>query len=92
MSSSFLANKMKKAAKAKGIPLLIEAQSEINVPIFLPKTDILLVAPHCVNSLNKLEQLAQAYQVPILVISHEIYGLQKGEELLELALKTIQTK
>ncbi|MDR0922951.1 MAG: PTS sugar transporter subunit IIB [Hungatella sp.] len=86
MSSSLLAKQLKKAAGKKGIPCIIEAQSDINIRQRVKNAHILLIAPHCMHNLNEFNKVAKTAGIPIYLIPHEIYGMQKGEELLSIVL------
>lgn len=86
MSSSLLAKQLKKAACIRGIPCIIESQSDINIRQRMNNAHILLIAPHCMHNLNEFEKVAKTAGIPLFLIPHEIYGMQKGEDLLSIIL------
>ena len=86
MSSGFLANKARKAAKKKGLNVKIEAKSESEVSAYLPSIHILLLGPHYASQLKEFRALAAPYNVKVDVIPTEIYAILDGEGLVEFAL------
>ena len=49
LSSGFLAQGARKVAKKKGLNVKIEAKSETEAVLYLPKINVLLLAPHYEN-------------------------------------------
>ncbi len=86
-SSGLLAQKAKKAARDRGISASIDARSEAQVESFLEKIDVLLLGPHYASSLEKFQELARPYGVPVAVIPHQVYGLIDGNALLDQAIE-----
>ena len=91
-SSGLLAQKTKKAAMNRGMGINIDARSEAQAESFLGKIDVLLLAPHYVNVIDKFRALAEPYNVPVVAIPHRVYGLIDGEGLLDLAIKAVESK
>ena len=77
MSSGFLAQQMRGAAKKQGIMAKVEAKSQNNIADDLPKTDILLIGP---------------YAVPVLMIPKDMYAGLDGKGLLALCMETLKEK
>lgn len=90
MSSGFLAQQMRKAAKKRGIGTRVEAKSQSNMDDDLPQADILLIGPHLAYALDDLEKKCSPHRVPVRVIPKQMYGGLDGESLLDLALEAIQ--
>lgn len=90
LSSGFLAQKTRAAAKKAKIEAKIEAKSESEVSQYLDRMDILCIGPHYEFRLEAFKELAEPHNVPVIVIPEEIYSLLDGKSLLELAIKTIE--
>ncbi|MDQ0361171.1 PTS sugar transporter subunit IIB [Breznakia pachnodae] len=88
MSSGFLAQKARQAAKKKGIMASIDARAESEVNDYLKSIDVLMVGPHYAIRLNDFEQMAAPYNVPVVLIPQNIYAGLDGNALLELALES----
>ncbi len=89
MSSGFLASKMRKAAKKKGLAATVEAVAESNVGQMVQGFDILMIGPHYANQLPTFQKMCDVTGIPAVVIPQDIYGLLDGDGAVELALKTI---
>lgn len=90
LSSGFLAQKARQAAKKQKVDALIEAKSESEVTQYLPKMNILCVGPHYEFRLSAFQEMAKPYDIPVIVIPEEIYSMLDGAGLLKLALDTIK--
>ncbi|HIR91153.1 MAG TPA: PTS sugar transporter subunit IIB [Candidatus Limicola stercorigallinarum] len=90
MSSGFLAQQMRKAAKKRGISARIEARSQNDLSKALPDADILLIGPHLAYAQEDLEGICAPYGVPVRVIPKKMYGGLDGEGLLDLAISVIE--
>ncbi|RRJ61695.1 PTS sugar transporter subunit IIB [Paenibacillus oralis] len=90
MSSGFMAQKARKAAKKRGINVTVEAKSETEAAGFLPTVDILLLGPHYESHKGKFVEMAKPFNVPVDVIPQRIYGTLDGDKLLDFALETIE--
>lgn len=83
MSSGFLAQSMKKAAKKRKLPVSIKAASESSIDSYIDDADVLLVGPHMTYSIENIRKKAEEKDVPMAVIPEEIYGSLDGDRLLE---------
>lgn len=90
LSSGFLAQQGRKAAKKRKVNALIEAKSESEVTQYLPKMDVLCIGPHYAFRLDAFRKMAEPHGVPVVVIPEDIYSMLDGEGLLDLALSTIE--
>ncbi|BCA84686.1 PTS sugar transporter subunit IIB [Enterococcus saigonensis] len=90
MSSGFLAQKTRKAAKKQGVNASVEARSESEIPQYLDAIDILLLGPHYASLKEQMQEQAAPYSVPVEVIPQDIYGMLDGPGLLKFALEHIQ--
>lgn len=89
MSSGFLSQRTRVAAKKAGMNISIEARSESDIVDFLKDVDILLIAPHLAGKLEGMQKQCDPYGIPARIIPHEIYGGLDGEGLLELCKQTL---
>ena len=64
-----------------------EEALQAQVESFLEKIDVLLLGPHYASSLEKFQELARPYGVPVAVIPHQVYGLIDGNALLDQAIE-----
>lgn len=90
LSSGFLAQKARGAAKKEKLDVTVEAKSESEVTAFLPKMDILCIGPHYAFRLDAFREIAAPYKVPVIVIPEDIYSMLDGHGLLQLALNEIE--
>lgn len=89
MSSGFLAQKTRKAAKKRGISGSIDARSESEVAQYLDAIDILLLGPHYASFKEEMTQQAAPHKVVVDVIPQNIYGMLDGEGLLDFAISKL---
>lgn len=90
MSSGFLAQKTRKAAKKRKISGSIDARSESEVASYLDSIDILLLGPHYASFKEEMAQQAAPHNVVVDVIPQDIYGMLDGEGLLDFALSKLE--
>lgn len=89
MSSGLLAQKARKAAKKRGLDASIEARSESEAPQYFSSVDILLLGPHYASYREEMAEMAKPFNVPVVVIPQDIYGMLDGDKLLDLALANL---
>jgi len=87
MSTSVLVNKMKDAAKVKGVEVEIAAFPEAQMDRHLDGLDVALLGPQVGYTLSKAKALCDPKGVPVEVIPMVDYGMMNGAKVLELALK-----
>lgn len=92
LSSGFLAQQGRKAAKKRKLNALVEAKSESEVTQYLPKMDVLCIGPHYAFRLEAFSKMAEPYGVPVVVIPEDVYSMLDGEGLLDLALRAIDER
>ena len=92
MSSGFLAQQMRGAAKKQGIMAKVEAKSQNNIADDLPKTDILLIGPHLSYAFEELKAMCDPYEIPVLIIPKDMYAGLDGKGLLALCMETLKGK
>ncbi|ALB44253.1 MULTISPECIES: PTS sugar transporter subunit IIB [Clostridium] len=87
MSTSLLVNKMKEAAKNKGIDVDIEAFPESQMDKNIEGVDVALLGPQVGYTLNKAKRICEPKGIPVDVIPMVDYGMMNGQKVLDFALK-----
>ncbi len=87
MSTSLLVNKMKDAAKAKGIEADIEAFPEGQMDKNLDGVHVALLGPQVGYTLGKAKKICEPKGIPVDVIPMVDYGMMNGPKVLDFALK-----
>ena len=90
MSTSVLVNKMKEAAKAKGIEAEIVAFPEAQMDKHLDSMDVALLGPQVGYTLGKAKKLCEPKGIPVEVIPMVDYGMMNGAKVIDLAVKLAQ--
>lgn len=89
MSTSLLVNKMKDAAKAKGIEVNINALPVSECASVVDTVDIVLLGPQVRFQKPQVEALVKG-RVPVEVIDMRLYGTMNGAAVLDSALELIK--
>jgi PTS system cellobiose-specific IIB component len=87
MSTSLLVNKMKDAAKVKGLEVDIDAFPEGQMDKHLENVNVALLGPQVGYTLGKAKKICDAKGIPVDVIPMVDYGMMNGEKVLDFALK-----
>ncbi|MBK0348304.1 PTS sugar transporter subunit IIB [Aerococcaceae bacterium zg-ZJ1578] len=89
MSTSMLMQKMKEAAKQKGVEVEITAMAESSYATYTGHTDILLIGPQMSFIEEKIRKQYEPQGIKVEVINMMDYGMMNGAKVLEDALKLI---
>ena len=87
MSTSLLVNKIKAAAKEKGLEADIEAAGETKMNEETDGIDVALLGPQIRYKLSAAKKICDPKGVPVDVIPMTDYGTMNGKKVLEFALK-----
>ena len=87
MSTSFMVNKMKDSAKARGIEAEIWAVADAEAAANIEKADIMMLGPQVRFLENKMKGIAG--DKPVTVIDMVAYGSMYGEKVLDQALEIL---
>ena len=90
MSSGFMAQNIKKAAKKQGLEMDVTARSESLIESFLDQTDMVLIAPHLTAESASIAK--RCGSVPTMVIDRQSYGMLDGEKVLKELLQVLEKK
>lgn len=88
MSTSLLVNKMKAAAKEKGVEINIEALPVSECSRVIDNVDIVLLGPQVRFQKPQVDALVKG-RIPVEVIDMKLYGTMNGKAILENVLKTL---
>lgn len=88
MSTSLLVNKMKAAAKEKGIEINIDALPVSECSSVIDKVDIVLLGPQVRFQKPQVDALVKG-RIPVEVIDMRLYGTMNGKAVLDQVLKTL---
>ncbi len=88
MSTSLLVTKMQAAAKEKGYDCTIAAYSLNELDKYGPDADCVLLGPQVRYQKDKVA--AALPGKPLMVIDMALYGMMKGKEVLEAAIKLME--
>ena len=89
MSTSLLVNKMKAAAKDRGLEIEINALPVSECSSVIDKVDIVLLGPQVRFQKPQVDALVGG-RVPVEVIDMRLYGTMNGKAVLERALELIK--
>lgn len=92
MSTSILVEKMKEAARKKGLNVSINAYPESEVRNIASKIDIALLGPQVRHYLKRIERICEPYNVKVLPINPVDYGRMDGENVLNECLQLIDAR
>lgn len=90
MSSGFLAQQMRVAAKKMDVIAKVEAKNKNSVQDDLADIDILLLGPHLEYVKDDMRAMCEPYHVPVLVIPKEMYAGLDGKGLMELCIEQLK--
>lgn len=85
-STGFMAANMRKAGKAKGLDVKVNAVSKSQVMEYADKIDVLLLGPHFSAEVPKYEEMLREYKVKVTSIDPDYYASLDGESILEDAI------
>lgn len=88
MSTSLLVNKMKDAAKEKGVEVNIRAMSISECSSVIDEVDIVLLGPQVRYQKPQVDAMVKG-RVPVDIIDMRLYGTMNGKAVLEEALKKL---
>ena len=88
-SSSFMAAKMRMAAKQRGLDITVTARSESEIPNYVGFIDALLVGPHLKGVCEDArEHYGQDFAV--ILMKKEFYAVLDGDKALDHLLEELE--
>ena len=88
MSTSLLVNKMKAAAKERGLEVNIDALPVSECSRVIDEVDIVLLGPQVRFQKPQVDALVKG-RVPVEVIDMRLYGTMNGKVILEQVIEKI---
>ena len=88
MSTSLLVNKMKAAAKERGLEIEIDALPVSECSRVIDSADMVLLGPQVRFQKPQVDALVKG-RVPVEVIDMRLYGTMNGKAILEQVIATV---
>lgn len=86
-SSGFMAANIRKAAKARGIAISVNARSESTVEDYVDEIDCVMVGPHLASTVDGIEEVCEGYPIKVAVMKPEYYSRLDGNKALDHILE-----
>ncbi|MGC5169210.1 PTS sugar transporter subunit IIB [Microbacterium sp. DT81.1] len=83
-SSTFVAQRVRHAAQAEGLPYLAFAGTEQSLPIDLDSADMVLVGPHMAHAMDRIQHDADWRGAKIVLLPDDIFTDLDGTRTLAL--------
>ena len=83
-SSTFVAQRVRHAAHDRGLPYEAFAGTELSLPIDLDAADVVLLGPHLVHALERIERDAALRGTAVVLLPSDIFGDLDGTRTLAL--------
>jgi PTS system cellobiose-specific IIB component len=91
MSTSIIANKMKASLHPDENDWIIEAKEATDFQEVVKNYDIVLLGPQIRFKKDEFSKIAEAYNVPVMVIDSVDYGLCRGDAILKAAKEKLKS-
>ena len=88
-SSTFVAQRVRRAAHERGLPYSAVAGTAGSLVVDLDSADIVLVGPHLVAERGWIERSAAAHGVAVAVLPDDIFSDLTGERTLALVREAL---
>jgi len=83
-SSTFVAQRVRHAAHAQGLDYAAFAGTEASLPIDLDSADVVLVGPHLIHALERIERDAAPRGTTVVLLPPDIFADRDGTRTLAL--------
>lgn len=83
-SSTFVAQRVRRAAHERGLPFTAFAGTEQSLPIDLDTADVVLVGPHLATEHERIARSAAAHGVVVVLLPDDVFADRTGERTLAL--------
>ncbi|RAK11719.1 PTS system cellobiose-specific IIB component [Halanaerobium saccharolyticum] len=87
MSTSLVVNKMKKALTEEEKNWTIEAQPVDSLEEVIDDYDVILLGPQIKYKADEINKIGDEYNTPVGVVDSKDYGMGKGRNILNQAIK-----
>lgn len=90
-SSTFVAQRVRHAAQAEGLPFTALAGTELSLPIDLDGADVVLIGHHLLHVLPEIESAAASRGTTVVLLPADIYSDLDGSRTLQLVRDALET-
>jgi PTS system cellobiose-specific IIB component len=88
-SSTFVAQRVRRAAHDRGLPYIAFAGTELSLPIDLDAADVVLVGPHLAHAMERIERDAARRGTKVVLLPSDIFTDLDGTRTLALVLEAV---
>lgn len=89
-SSTFVAQRVRHAARNRGLAYSAFAGTELSLPADLDAADVVLVGPHLVHALERIEKDAAARGSAVVLLPPDIFTDLDGTRTLALIREAVE--
>ncbi|MDQ1123003.1 PTS sugar transporter subunit IIB [Microbacterium trichothecenolyticum] len=91
-SSTFVAQRVRRAAHEQGLDYAASAGTVRSLPIDLDEADVVLVGPHLANELPRIEHEAVARDVAVVLLPADVFTDRDGIRTLALVHEALRAR
>lgn len=85
-SSGFMAANIRKAAKARGLEITVNARSEATVEDYVEDIDCLVIGPHLASIKDDMDEICEGHDIKVLICDRDAYAHLNGDKALDQIL------
>ena len=85
-SSGFMAANIRKAAKARGLEITVNARSEATAEDYVDDIDCLVIGPHLASIKEDMEEICEGHDIKVLICDRDAYAHLNGDKALDQIL------
>ena len=89
-SSGFMAQNLRKAAKAREIEMTVQAKSETAIEDYIDEIDAIMVGPHMAYVIADAQDVCDEYGVTLILMEGDYYKNLDGEACLDHLLESLK--
>lgn len=83
-SSTFVAQRVRRAAEARGRAVTAAAGTQASLPVERDVADVLLLGPHLAGAFEDIRRDAAARGIRVVLLPHDIFSDRDGTRTLDL--------
>jgi len=91
-SSTFVAQRVRRAAHDRGLDYAASAGTVRSLPIDLDASDIVLVGPHLADDLGRIERDAATRGVSVVLLPADVFADRDGSRTLALVQEALRAR
>ncbi|MDF2991928.1 MAG: sugar transporter [Microbacterium sp.] len=91
-SSTFVAQRVRRAAQDRGFDYAASAGTVRSLPIDLDACDIVLVGPHLADDLERIERDAATRGVSVVLLPDDVFADRDGSRTLALVHEALRAR